>query len=292
MLQSRANLGLLLGFIGITMFGGTLPAVRLAVMWLDPVFLTVARLTIGGLAGLALLVALRRPLPPRPLWQPLAIASLGVAVGFPLLCNFAMATVAAAHGAVILALLPLATLTAAAVFAGERPSPGFWLASISGTALVIAFALRRSSGGALMAGDLLLLVAVVAAAIGYVFCGRLSMVMPGWEVISWAVVVCLPPALVGMAATWPPDAAAVPASAWIALAYTGLFSQFIGFFLWNAGLALGGIARVSQVQLLQPFVIVALAVPVNGEAIDTETVLYAIGVVAIVTVGQRLRVAR
>jgi drug/metabolite transporter (DMT)-like permease len=288
----REHLGLLLGFIGIVMFGGTLPAARLAVMSLDPVFLTAARAAIAGLAALIVLLVLRRRLPPRADWTALAIGGAGVIIGFPLLSTLAMAVVPAAHGGVILGLLPLATAAAAALFAGERPSLGFWLASLAGTGLVVAFALKRSGGGALAMGDLLLIGSVITAAVGYVYSGRLAIGMPGWEVISWEVVMCLPLALVGVLATWPADVAAVPGAAWVALAYVGLFSQFIGFFLWNAGLAIGGIARVSQIQLLQPFVIAALAVPVNGETLDLETLFFLVAVAGMVTIGQRMRVAR
>jgi drug/metabolite transporter (DMT)-like permease len=288
----RENLGLLLGFVGIVMFGGTLPAARLAVMSLDPFFLTAARAAIAGLAALIVLLVLRRRLPPRADWTALAIGGAGVIIGFPLFSTLAMAVVPAAHGGVILGLLPLATVMAAALFAGERPSLGFWLASLAGTALVVAFAFKRSGAGALALGDLLLIGSVIAAAVGYVYSGRLAIGMPGWEVISWEVVLCLPLALVGVLATWPTDVAAVPAPAWVALAYVGLFSQFIGFFLWNAGLAIGGIARVSQIQLLQPFVIAALAVPVNGEPLELETVFFLIAVSAMVMVAQRMRVAR
>jgi drug/metabolite transporter (DMT)-like permease len=211
---------------------------------------------------------------------------------FSLFAAFAMLTVPAAHGGVVFGILPLATAAAAAIFAHERPSGGFWLASAAGALIVLAFVLRRSSGAWFSIGDLFLLGAIAAGAVGYTLSGRLAMRMPGWEVISWQVVVFLPLAAAATIILWPGDVTRVPLSAWAGLAYVGLVSQYTAFFVFNAAMALGGIARVSQIMLLQPFVIVALALPVNGERIDPETVAFAAAVVATVLVGQRMRVAQ
>jgi drug/metabolite transporter (DMT)-like permease len=286
------RLGLLLGIVGMAMFAGTLPATRLAVTALDPLFLTVARATLAGSAGLAVLIATRRCLPPKSLRLEMLGAGCCTVVGFPLLAALAMMTVPAAHGGVVLGIMPLATAAAAVVFAHERPSLGFWLASIVGAFVVLAFVWRRGGGVTLSSGDLFLLGTVAAGAVGYTLSARLTALMPGWEVISWQVVIFLPLAALATIVLWPPDIAAVPAPAWIGLAYVGLVSQYTAFFVFNAAMAIGGIARVGQVMLLQPFVIVALALPVNGEPIDAETLLFAAAVVATVLVGQRMRVAR
>jgi len=192
----------------------------------------------------------------------------------------------------ILGILPLVTAAAATVFAHERPSPGFWLASVLGALIVVTFMLRRNGGMTFSAGDLFLLGAVLSGALGYTFSGRLATLMPGWEVISWQVVIFLPLAAAATFVLWPADIATAPISSWIGLGYVGLVSQYTAFFVFNAGLAIGGIARVGQVMLLQPFMIVALALPVNGEAIDVETILFAAAVVATVLIGQRMRVTR
>ena len=150
--------------------------------------------------------------------------------------------------------------------------------------------LRRNGGMTFSAGDLFLLGTVLSGALGYTFSGRLATLMPGWEVISWQVVIFLPLAAAATFVLWPADIATAPISSWIGLGYVGLVSQYTAFFVFNAGLAIGGIARVGQVMLLQPFMIVALALPVNGEAIDVETILFAAAVVATVLIRQRMRV--
>jgi len=293
MFSSREKLfGLALGLTGVFLFGGTLPATRLAVATIDPLFLTAARATIAGCAGLALLIAARRPWPTHAQWGELAMAGLCTIIGFPVLMALAMVSVPAAHGGVVLGIIPLATAAAAALIAHERPSPGFWFASAAGAGIVIAFVLSRSEAGGVAAGDLFLLGTVIAGAFGYTLSGRLSRYMPGWEVISWQVALFLPLSVLATLALWPQGLAQVPWPAWTGLAYVGLVSQFLAFFVFNAAMALGGVARVGQLMLLQPFVIVALAWPVNGEPIRAGTLLYAAAVVATVVVGQRMRVKR
>jgi drug/metabolite transporter (DMT)-like permease len=287
---SRERTGLLLGFIGMAIFGGTLPATRIAVAAIDPLALTALRTAIAGLCSLALLAVLRRPLPPRRLWPQFIVAMLGVSVLFPLLMALGMQTVDASHGGVVLGVLPIATALVAVVITHERPRPLFWIASLAGAALVIAFALRQG-GGTLAIGDLLLFGAVIVSAIGYAFSGRLTAEMPGWEVISWVLVAALPISLPAVALTLPADLGEIGFGPWLALLYVALFSQWIGFFAWNAGMAMGGIARVSQVQLLQPFITFALAAFFNGETITPQIVLFAAAVVATVAVSTRTRAA-
>jgi drug/metabolite transporter (DMT)-like permease len=289
---SHKKLGLLLGFIGMCLFAGTLPATRLAVSGLDPWFLTVARAALAGSAGLVVLIVLRRRAPPRSLWFEMFVAALCTVVGFPSFAALAMMTVSAAHGGVVLGILPLATAAAAAVFAHERPSLGFLLASAIGAIIVLTFILRRNGDEAFSAGDLFLLGTVASGALGYTFSGRLAARMPGWEVISWQVVIFLPFAAAATFALWPADIARVSIWSWAGLGYVGFVSQYTAFFVFNAALAIGGIARVGQVMLLQPFAIVALALPVNGEPINVETILFAAAVVATVLIGQRMRVTR
>ncbi len=286
--HSRQRLGLLLGFIGMAIFGGTLPATRIAVSAIDPMALTALRTAIAGLCSLALLMVLRRPLPPRRLWPQLVVTMLCVAVGFPLLMALSMQTVDAAHGGVVLGILPIATALVAVVITHERPKPLFWIASLAGAALVIAFALRQG-GGSFSAGDLLLFAAIAVAAIGYAVSGKLTASMPGWEVISWVLVIALPVSLPAAALTMPADISDIALKPWLALLYVALFSQWIGFFAWNAGMAMGGIARVSQVQLLQPFITFALAALFNGETITPQIVLFAAAVVVTVAISTRTR---
>jgi drug/metabolite transporter (DMT)-like permease len=287
----RRNLGLLLGFVGIVIFAGTMPGTRFAVQSADPYFVTALRATLAGLAGLLTVIVTRRALPPREAVVPMILCAILIVLGFPLLMALALVTVPAGHSGVVLGVLPLATSIAAALIQHERPSLGFWISGVVGAALVVAFALHRSGGSTITAGDALILLAVPCTAIGYTYSARLATMMPGWEVISWIVIIALPVALVATALTWPSDISAIPPGAWLAMIYLGLMSQFFGFFAWNAGMVLGGIARVSQMQLLMPFIVVLMAAVVNREAIDIETILFAAAVVATVAVGTRMRVA-
>ncbi len=286
--SSRDRIGLLLGFVGVAIFGGTLPATRIAVSAIDPIALTSLRTAIAGLCSLTLLVALRRPLPPRALWPQLVIAMLCVSVLFPFLMALAMQIVDASHGGVVMAILPVATALVAVAITHERPRPLFWIAAVAGAALVIAFALRQG-GGTLSAGDLLLFGAITVSAIGYAFSGRLTAQMPGWEVISWVLVIALPLSIPAAMLTMPDNIGHIGLKPSLALLYVAIFSQWVGFFAWNAGMAMGGIARVSQVQLLQPFVTFTLASFLNGETITQQIVLFAAAVAATVAISTRTR---
>ncbi len=290
MSQTRETLGFALGLAGMVLFAGTLPATRLAVASIDPLFLTAARATIAGCAGLIVLSAMRRPLPPRPLWRQIAVTGACTIIGFPVLMALAMASVPAAHGGVVLGIVPLATAAASALIGHERPSLGFWLASAAGAAIVVLYVLRDSGAGRFALGDLFLVGTVIAGSFGYALSGRLSLSMPGWEVISWQVVLFLPLSALAAFLLWPVGLSDVPPGGWAGLAYVSLVSQFFAFFVFNAGMALGGVARVGQVMLLQPFMIVVIAWPVNGEPIRIATIAYTAAVVVAVMIGQRMKV--
>ncbi|MFS8036481.1 DMT family transporter [Xanthobacter sp. AM11] len=289
-MDRRLLLGLVLGFVGVVMFGATLPFTRLALGEMSPWFISFGRAALAGLVALVMVVATRRPWPLREpaTMRALAVASLCLIFGFPLLMAVATQTVPAAHGGVVLGLLPLGTALAAMLLAGEKPGVGLFVASAAGAGLVVAFALRNGGAGAFGYGDMLLFAAVVVCAVGYAVSGRLARRLMGWEVIAFMLILCLPVTLPAALITFP-WGAPVGAASWAAFAYLGLVSQFLGFFFWNAGLAMGGIARVGQVQLLQTFVTVGLAWPVNGEVPDVETALFAIAVVATVALAQRMR---
>lgn len=292
MKNRREKIGLALGFAGVLLFSGTLPATRLAVTAFDPFFLSAARAAMAGCAGTACLLLARRRLPPRAVWLELGLAGICTIIGFPVLMALAMVSVPAAHGGVVLGIVPLATTAAAALIAQERPSLGFWLASVAGAGLVLVFVLSQSEARTVSAGDLFLLGTVAAGAFGYTLSGRLSRTMPGWEVISWQVALFLPLTSLAAYLMWPATLSDIPAPAWAGLLYAAFISQFFAFFVYNAAMAIGGVARVGQLMLLQPFVIVALAAPVNGEPIRFSTLFFAAAVVATVLIGQRMRVTR
>jgi drug/metabolite transporter (DMT)-like permease len=292
MTDPHNKLGLALGVAGVVLFAGTLPATRFTVTAIDPLFLTAARAAIAGVAGSIALVALRRPLPPRSLWRDILLGGLCTVVGFPMLTALAMVSVPAAHGGVVLGIVPLATAAAAALVAHERPSAGFWVASLIGTAIVLIFVFSRPQARAFAVGDLFLFGTVLAGAFGYALSGRVSRTMPGWEVVSWQVVGFLPLSVVAAFVLRPHDFASIPAQAWLGVVYVGLISQFFAFFVFNAAMAMTGVARIGQLMLLQPFVIVVLAALVDAEPIEVATLAYAAAVVATVLVGQRMPVRR
>lgn len=287
--------GLWLGAVGVVIFALTLPMTRLAVGTPDApqmsgAFIAVGRAVVAaGLSALFLLVT-RARFPERRDWWPLAVTAGGVVFGFPLLTSIAMRHVEAVHASVIVGVLPLATAAVGAWLHRQRPSSGFWACALVGSALVVAFAVIRSgsSGLSIQPADALLLGAMGCAAIGYGYGARLSQHMRAEHVICWALVLSLPLTLPWAWATRPQ--AAIQASAWWAFAYVAVFSMWLGFFAWYRGLALGGTVRVSQVQLLQPFLSMLFAVPLLGERLDALTLGFAVGVIATVFIGKKMPV--
>ncbi|MCB1884879.1 MAG: DMT family transporter [Geminicoccaceae bacterium] len=280
--------GLALGFVGVASFSLTLPMARIALGALDPVQVAVWRGIVAAVAALLILLAARPPLPKGGDWGRLCLCALGVVFGFPFFSTLAMATVSAAHGAVVVGLLPLATAVAGAVVGGERPSKAFWLMSLIGTALTLTFVLRQA-GGALAPGHAYLLAAVAAAAIGYAYGGLLARTLGGWQVSCWTLVVALP-ALAVLGLFIPPVPLSTPPHALAAFLYLALVSQLSGFFAWYRGMALAGIARVSQLQLLQLFMTLLAAWLLLGEAVGAEVLVFGTLVAATVRVGTGLRV--
>ncbi len=289
--QRNETNGLFYGLLGIFAFGFTLPATRIAVADLDPTFVGLGRALVAATLALILLIFTRQKIPSREQWGRLIVVAAGVVVGFPLLSAWALRSVPANHGAIMIGILPLATAVAGAMRAGERPSLRFWCIGVLGSLIVIGFALV-TGGGTLQGADLVLIGAVVAAAIGYAEGGRLAHELGSWQVICWALLLAAP-FLIGPVA-WVANAGGLHAStqAWIGFAYVSVFSMFLGFFAWYRGLALGGIARVGQVQLLQPFVTFAAASVLLGETITPATIIVAIAVVAVVGIGRKAAVTR
>ena len=284
--------GYALGLLGVVIFAMTLPMTRLAVgdasdPQLPPAFVTAGRAAVAGLLCLVYLRLVRANRPARAHWRLLAVCALGTVLGFPLLLALALRHVDAMHAAVVTGVLPLGTAVAAALWLRQRASRGFWACAALGCVLVLVYAALRGQG-ALSVADGLLLLAVASASIGYVAGAQLSSKLPAEHVICWVLVMSLPLTLPAMWATWPADVAAIRVGAWGGLVYVTLFSMWLGFFAWYRGLALGGVMRVSQVQLLQPFLALLFAVPVLGERLDATTMLFALLVVAVVVLGKRM----
>ncbi|GAB3652226.1 DMT family transporter [Ramlibacter alkalitolerans] len=288
--------GLWFGVAGVAIFALTLPMTRLAVgtpeaPLMSGMFVALGRAAVAGALSVLFLLVDRAPLPRRSEWRALAITSGGVVFGFPVCTSIAMRHVEAVHASVIIGVLPLATALVGALLHRQRPSRAFWACAAVGSVLVAAFAVLRS-GSALraQAADALLLAAILFAAVGYAWGGRLSQRMRAEHVICWALVLALPVSV--PLAFWTRPQVPLPTGAWLGFAYVCVFSMWIGFFAWYRGLALGGTVRVSQVQLVQPFLSMMFAVPLLHERLDAMSVGFALAVIATVFVGRRMPVGR
>ena len=281
---------LFLGFLGVLAFSFTLPATRVAVEELDPVFVGIGREAFAAVLAGVILLATQAPLPtPRQL-RSLAIVASGVVFGWPLFSALALQGLTSAHSAVIIGILPAATAVAAVLRAGEHPTRGFWLASLAGLASVLVFAATQGAG--VSWGDIQILVAVALGAIGYAEGGALAREMGGWRVICWAVFLSAPLTIpIGVIAGLGSDLHAGD-DAWLGFAYVTVISALIGFFPWYAGLARGGVAKIGQVQLLQPLLTLAWSALLLDEHISAATIVASIAVLASVVATQRTRVTR
>jgi drug/metabolite transporter (DMT)-like permease len=293
--RRRARLGLWLGVLGMLIFACTIPMTRLAAgssaaPQLPAVFVAIGRAGVAGLLSLVYLLATRAPWPRRAHWPMLALTACGNVLGWPLLLGLAVRRVDAMHASVITGLMPLATAAVGAVLLHQRPSRGFWGFALLGAALVVAFA-AWSGAGRPQLGDLLLLGAVLASSIGYISGVRVSsgpQALTPEQTISWVLVLALPITLPVLVTQWP--STPVPVASWLGFGYVALFSMWIGFFAWYRGLHWGGTLRVSQVQLLQPFVSILLSVPLLGEGLRPATLGFSIAVMACVVLGRRMSV--
>jgi drug/metabolite transporter (DMT)-like permease len=267
------------GMLGVIIFSGSLPATRVAVGGFSPLFLTSARAVIAALLAAALLACMQQKRPARADLVSLAVTALGVVVGFPLLTALALQHITSARSIVFIGLLPLATAIFGVLRGGERPKPLFWLFSIAGSATVAVFALSGGGEGA-VTGDLLMVAAVLVCGLGYAEGAVLSRRLGGWQVISWALLLAMPVMAAIMLAAWPVDFSGVAIPAWLGLAYVSVFSMLVGFIFWYRGLALGGIASIGQLQLLQPFFGLALAAILLGEPV-AWTMVAATGLIVV-----------
>lgn len=291
---SDEALGLWLGLLGVVTFGITLPMTRLAVgpasaPQLDPTFVTAGRAAIAGVLSILYLFINRVRLPEKHHWRPLIISALGTVLGWPILLALALRDAHAVHASVVTGILPLFGAIAGALYFRQRPSAGFWAFALLGFFLVIAYALSQG-GGQITRADAYLLGAVVCTAIGFAGGADVSRERPAPEVICWVLVISLPFSVPVSLLTIPTGP--ISWQAWGGLAYVSLFSMWLGFFVWYRGLALGGMVRVSQVQLMQPFVSMLAAVPILGERIDGLTIAFMFAVMLTVFMGRKMPVGK
>ena len=289
--QARTREGLLLGALGVLAFSLTLPATRVAVPELGGTVVGLGRALVAAVLAGVLLAVRRERLPERRHWLRLALISGGMVVGFPLLSALALRDMPASHGAVLVGLLPAATAVAAVFRARERPSVTFWLASAAGLAAVLAFAAAQGAGRP-TAGDGLVLLAVAAAAVGYAEAGALSRELGGWRVLCWVLVLSAPVLLPFVALSVDARVLAASPRAWAGFAYVSAVSMFLGCFAWYRGLALAGVARVSQLQLLQPLLTLGWSALLLGEPVGRGTLGAALLVLGCVLASARSRIQR
>lgn len=256
------------GFIGVAIFAGSLPATRVAVMGFEPGFLTAARAAIAGILGLILILVLKQKKPAKQDWWPLAIVAIGVVIGFPLFTALALQYMNAAHSIVFVSLLPLATAIFAVLRGEEKPNQFFWIFAVLGSAVVFAYMFFISGDTSLGIGDFYMLMAIIFCGFGYAEGGVLSRKIGGWQVICWALILSLPFMLFLTIFYMPTSFQNISASAVVGLIYVSLFSMLIGFFFWYKGLAQGGIAAISQLQLLQPLMGLAIAAALLHEHVS------------------------
>lgn len=283
--------GMLIGFIGIFIFSLTLPATKIAINDFDPYFIAYGRAVIATLAAIIYLLLTKAVWVDKKYIPKLMIISFGVTFGFPILVNLAMAKGSSAHGAIILGMLPLATAIAGVLWHKERPSMGFWVSALVGSLLVIIFSFMSGSGQ-IANEDWLLFGACIFASIGYSVGADLSNEMNPKLVISWALVLSLPFSLALAIFTFETSYLHVPFKSMAAFLYLALFSMYIGFMFWYQGLLIGGVARVSQVQLLQPFCTLIIASLFLDEELTMINAVFATLVVLSVMIGKKMLISK
>jgi drug/metabolite transporter (DMT)-like permease len=289
MKPDRSSKGFFYGFLGILIFSLTLPATRMALSSFDPIFVGLGRSIVAAGLSLVLLVVTRQAIPPLRFLPNFSIVVIGVVIGFPLLSAIAMREAPASHGAVIVGLLPLFTALSGVWRAGERPSKPFWYFAGLGSSLVLFFALL-SGGGVVRSVDWALIGAVVAAGLGYAEGAVLARKFGAWQVICWSLILAAPLLFPIVWHHAPTNLSSVSLSATIGFLYVSVFSMFLGFFAWYHGLALGGVARVGQIQLLQPFLTIVASFFILGEPITITTILFCVSVIVCVALGRKTQI--
>lgn len=277
-------------------FSLTVPLTRVAVGGgsdaMPVLFVGAGRAVVAAVLATLALSVTRQRFPRGYQWSRVAVVACGVVLGFPLLTSVALRTLPASHGAVVIGLLPAVTAVCAVLRVGERPGRLFWAAALGGACAAVAFTVVQGGFGGVGAADLLLFGAVLAAAIGYAEGGLLARELGAWQTVSWALVLSAP---VMSVLTWLSVDGQMPhvgVAAWSAFAYLGVVSMFLGFFAWYRGLAIGPMARVSQVQLVQPVLTIGWAMVLLGERITWQTALGGGAVVSCALLAVRTRAGR
>ncbi|MDY0941060.1 DMT family transporter [Priestia megaterium] len=289
--ETKEKMGLLLGLVGVICFSLTLPSTSIAVEYFGTTVAGLGRTVVAAILVAVVLILRKEKFPSPRQFKSLLIVAFGAVLGFPLLTSWAMKSLPVSHGAVELALLPLATAGFAMFRAGERPSLKFWMSSIIGSAAVIVYALHLGFGQ-LQFADVALLAAVLILGLSYAEGGVLARELGSWQVIAWAIIIGAPFFIIPVGLSLTTEMLHAPLQAWVSLIYLSVVSQFLAYVAWYSGMALGGIARVSQVQYLQPFLMILFATVFLGESITLFTLVIAIIVVFSVVLGKNASVSK
>jgi len=287
----KEKMGILLGLLGVICFSLTLPATSVAVEYFGATFVGLGRGVIAAILVAIILIVKKVKLPTARQFKSLLIVSLGAVLGFPLLTSWAMTSLPVSHGAIELALLPLATAGFAMMRAGEIPSRKFWLSSIAGALAVIIYAIYLGLGQ-LHIADFALLATVVILGLSYAEGGMLAQELGSWQVIAWAIIMAAPFLIIPVYLNVSGEMLHAPLKAWISFLYLAIVSQFLAYVAWYGGMAMGGISRVSQIQYLQPFLMIIFAALFLHESITVFTIVIAIAVVLSVIIGKNSSIAK
>ncbi|MEH7393301.1 DMT family transporter [Bacillus sp. JJ1474] len=288
---SREKFGLLLGLVGVICFSLTLPSTSIAVEYFGATIVGLGRTVVASILVAVVLIVRKEKLPSGRQFKSLLIVAAGAVLGFPLLTSWAMKSLPVSHGAVELALLPLATAGFAMVRAREIPSLKFWISSAIGSIAVIMYALHLGFGQ-LQVADFALLAAVLILGLSYAEGGKLAKELGSWQVIAWAILIGAPFFIIPVGLNLTTKMLHAPIQAWVSFIYLAVVSQFLAYVAWYGGMAMGGIARVSQVQYLQPFLMILFAAVFLDESITFFTLVMAVIVVFSVIIGKNTAVRK
>lgn len=290
-METNIKSGMLLGFIGIVCFSLTLPSTSISVPYFGETIVGLGRTVIAALIVAIIFIIKKESLPNKKQLKSLCIVAVGAVLAFPLLTTFAMKSLPVSHGAIEVALLPLATAGFAMWRGGERPSRRYWIASMVGAVTVLLYAVYLGLGQ-LQKGDVAIIVAVLLLGLSYAEGGKLSKELGSWQVIAWAILIGAPFFIIPVGLSISVNMLQAPIEAWISLFYLAIVSQFLAYVAWYGGMSLGGIARVGQIQYLQPFLMIGFSVLFLGESITWLTIVLAIIVVICVIVGKNAPVIK
>lgn len=289
--ENRGKLGLLLGLVGVICFSLTLPFTSIAVAYFGATVVGLGRTVIAAIVVAVVFILKKQQLPTLRQFKSLLIVAIGVVFAFPLLTSWAMDSLPVSHGAVELALLPLATAGFAMFRAGEKPSFKFWISSLIGSLAVIGYAIYLGLGQ-LQFADFALLAAVIILGLSYAEGGLLAKELGSWQVIAWAIMMGAPFFIIPVVLNFSAGMLHAPLQAWFSFMYLAIVSQFLAYVAWYSGMAIGGIARVSQIQYLQPFLMILFATVFLDETITWFTLMIAVIVVIAVLVGKNAPVSK